>query len=150
MNATKRLIESVVQISPGQAIGPELAREIMAFFDVNPLMADLPLLSIICSSPDFSFDVMAILSSFRGLPVEIFPGEKLPNHLPVLTRIRPLASIKLGLDSLSKLLSSASYDGFAGWEPVSQFVSIVSSLRSHHLDLSSQGSFFLYFQFGVH
>ncbi len=106
VNVTKRLIESVVQISPGQPIGLELAREIMGLYDDNPLMADLSLLSVTCSNPDFSFDVMAVLFSFRGLPVEIFPKEYLPKHLPVLTGIRPLAGVRLGPDSLSRNLSS--------------------------------------------
>ncbi len=56
-------------------------------------MADLPLLSVTCSNPDFFCDVMAILSFFRVLPVELFPSENLPKHLPVLTGITPLAGI---------------------------------------------------------
>ena len=139
VNATKRLIESVIQVSPIQSM--ELAREIMGLYDENPLMADLPLLPVTCSNPDFSFDVVAILSSFRGLPVEIFPKEDLPKHLHVLTGIRPLAGICLGPDCLSQLVISASYDGFAGWEPVAQFLSILSSLRSHQFELAAQCCF---------
>ena len=139
VNATKRLIESVVQITPGQSIGLELAREIICPYDESPLIADLPLLSVTCSNQDFSFYVMAILSSFRGVPVELFPSENQPKHLPVLTGFRPLAGVRLGPDSLSQLVLSASYDRFAGWEPVSQFTSIISSLRSHQFELAVYG-----------
>ncbi len=82
-DATKRLIESVVQVKPGEIASLEIAGEIMSQFDQNPIMSDLPLLSVTCSSQDLAFDIMAILSCFRGLPVEIYPHEGLPKHLPV-------------------------------------------------------------------
>ncbi len=136
-NATKRLIESVVQISPGEIASLEIAREIMFLLDQNPVMSDLLLLSVTCTSHYLAFDIMAILSSFRGLPVEIFPHEGLPKHLPVTSAIRPLAGRQFGPDFLGQLVSSASYDGFAGWEPICQFSLIVSSLRSRRFELAS-------------
>ncbi len=104
VNATKRLIESVVQVDSGKIVSLELAREIMYLFDQNPIMSDLPLLSITCSNHELAFDILAMLSCFRGLPVEIFPHEKLPKHLPVLSAIRPLAGRRFGPDFLSQLV----------------------------------------------
>ena len=117
-NATKRLIESVAQVKPGDIASLEIAREIRSLFDKNPNMSDLPVLSVTCSSQDLAFDIMAILSCFRGLPVDIYPHEGLPKHLPVLSANRPLA---FGPDFLSQLIQSASYGGFAAWEPLCQF-----------------------------
>ena len=120
-NATKRFIESVVQVNPGDIVSLELAREIMELSDQNPIMADLPLLSVTCFNQDLAFDIMTILSCFRGLPVDIFPHEGLPSHLPVLSAIRPLAGRQFGPDFLSQLVLSASYDGYISWEPLCQF-----------------------------
>ncbi len=136
-NATKRLIESVVRVKPRDIVSLEIAREIMSLFDRNPIMSDLPLLSVTCSSQDLALDIMALLSCFRGLPVEIYPHEGLPKHLPVLSAIRPLAGRRFGPDFLSQLIQSASYDGFAGWKPLCQFSLILSSLRSHRFELTS-------------
>ncbi len=124
VNATKRLFETVVQVSPGDIVILEIAREIMELFDQNPIMADLPLLAITCSNQDLAFDIMTILSCFRGLSVDIFPHAGLPNHLPALSAIRPLAGRQFGPDFLSQVVSSASYDGYINWEPLYQFSSI--------------------------
>ncbi len=117
-SATKRLIESVVQVNPGDIVSLELAREIMEFFDQNPIMADLPLFPVSRSNQDLAFYIVTILSCFRGFPVEIFPHEGLPSYLPVLSAIRPLAGRQFGPDFLSQLVLSASYDGYITWEPL--------------------------------
>ena len=136
-NATKRLIESVIQVNPGGVASLEIAREIMFLFDQNTDMSDLPLLSATCSSQYLAFDILAILSCFRAIPVEIFPTEGLPKHLPVHSAIRPLAGRRFGPEFLTQLVSPVSYDGFAGWEPICQFSLILSFLKSHRFELAS-------------
>ncbi len=59
-NATKRLIESVPQVSPGSSASLELSREIMSLFDQNPLMSDVPLLSGTCSNQEWSISLVSV------------------------------------------------------------------------------------------
>ena len=114
----------------------------MGLFDQNPIMADLPLLSITCSNQDVAFDIKTILSCFRGLSVDIFPHEGLPNHLPAFSAIRPLAGRQLGPEFLSQMVSSASYDSYISWEPLYQFASILSSFKCYRFELSSHSESF--------
>ena len=109
MSGVKVLIEDVVQVPSGFSVCLYLATYLSGLLRSHPFMRSTPKISLTCSTPAYSTDILIILSSFGIIPVSFVRLPKLPHLTLEPQGLLPIAGQKFGPSSFDLLLADWSF-----------------------------------------
>ncbi len=128
MSGVKVLIEGVVQVPSGFSVCLYLATYLSGLMRSHPFMRSIPMISLTCSTPAYSTDILIILSSFAIVPVSFVSLPKLPHLTIELQGLLPVTGQKFGPSFFDLLLADCSSQAFGPWDPLSHLRIILDSL----------------------
>ncbi len=139
MSGAKVLIEGVVQVPSGFSVCLYLATYLSGLMRSHPFMRSTPMISLTCSTPAYSTDILIILSSFGIIPVSFVPLPKLP-HLTIEPQgLLPTAGHKSGPSFFDLLSADCSSQASGPWDPLSHLRTILDSRLCVQFECRVQG-----------